>query len=279
MAAGGTGCHSARMLSTRSRPPADDARPLTLNRREFAALTGGVLASWAAGAACDYPGPLAAQSDGRLTARPRGAGKTSATGVQALGLDSTRDAWVVVPERDSSSALPLVVMLHGAGGSAERFLKRFAQAPADAGVALLVPSSRSSTWDAVRGGMGPDVTFLDRALSRVFELVNVDPVRLGIGGFSDGASYALTLGLINGDLFRRVIAFSPGFVVEGAAHGKPQFFISHGTSDQILPIDQCSRRIVPNLKQHGYDVTFRGLDGGHEVPPAVAAEALKWAAA
>jgi len=123
------------------------------------------------------------------------------------------------------------------------------------------------------------VTFLDRALSRVSELVNVDPARLAIGGFSDGATYALTLGLINGDLFRRVIAFSPGFVVDGPAHGKPQFFISHGTSDQILPIDQCSRRIVPNLKRLGYDVTFREFDGGHEVPPTIAAEALKWAAA
>lgn len=233
--------------------------------------------SWAAGAACDYPGPLAAQSDGRLSVKPR-AGKTSASGIQALGLDTSRDAWVVVPDRDPGTPLPLVVMLHGAGGSAERFLKRFTQAPADAGVALLVPSSRSSTWDAIRGGMGPDVAFLDRALSKVFELVAVDPARMAIGGFSDGASYALSLGLINGDLFRRVIAFSPGFVVDGAAHGKPQFFISHGTSDQILPIDQCSRRIVPDLKRRGYDVTFREFDGGHEVPPLIATEALKWAA-
>jgi phospholipase/carboxylesterase len=242
-------------------------------------LTGGVLAAWAAAAACDYPGPLAAQSDGRLTARPRGHGRTSTTGVQALGLDSTRDAWVLVPDGDRAAPLPLVVMLHGATGSAERFLKRFVQAPAEAGVALLVPNSRASTWDAIRGGMGPDVTFLDRALSKVFEMVAVDPARLAIGGFSDGATYALSLGLINGDLFRRVLAFSPGFVIEGAAHGKPQFFISHGTSDQILPIDQCSRRIVPDLKRRGYDVTFKEFDGGHEVPPAIAAEALKWAAA
>jgi predicted esterase len=266
------------MFPMRTQRPAD-AGALTLNRREFATLTSGALASLVAGAACDYPGPLAAQSDGRLTMRARGGGKTAATGVQALGLDNARDAWVMVPERNANAPLPLIVMLHGAGGSAERFLKRFTQAPADAGVALLVPSSRSSTWDAIGGGLGPDVAFLDRALSRVFDLVDVDPARLTIGGFSDGATYALTLGLINGDLFRRVIAFSPGFVVDGTAHGKPQFFISHGTSDQILPIDQCSRRIVPSLTRRGYEVTFREFDGGHEVPPAIAAEALQWAAA
>ena len=169
-------------------------------------------------------------------------------------------------------------MLHGAGGSADRFLKRFADAPAKAGVALLVPASRGSTWDAIGGGMGPDVSFLDRALARVFEMVAVDAARVAIGGFSDGASYALSLGLINGDLFRRVIAFSPGFIVEGAQHGRPQFFISHGTADQILPIDRCSRRIVPDLRARGYQVTFREFAGGHEVPPAIATEALTWAA-
>ena len=56
----------------------------------------------------------------------------------------------------------------------------------------------------------------------------VDPARLVIGGFSDGASYALSLGLINGQLFRKVAAFSPGFVVTGEPEGKPRVFISHG---------------------------------------------------
>jgi predicted esterase len=248
-----------------------------MNRREFGALAGGVIAACAAGAACDMTAPLAAQSDGRLSARPRPGGKTATAGVQALGLDASRDAWLQLPDGPTDAPLPLVVMLHGAGGNAERFLKRFAQAPADAGVALLVPSSRSSTWDAIRG-VGPDVSFLDRALAKVFETSAIDPARVAIGGFSDGASYALTLGLINGDLFRRVIAFSPGFVVEGTVHGRAQFFISHGTADPILPIDRCSRRIVPDLRTRGYDVTFREFEGGHEVPPAIAGEAMTWAA-
>jgi phospholipase/carboxylesterase len=249
-----------------------------MNRREFGALTGGLIASLAAGSACDLPGPLSAQSDGRLTARPRTDRRTTASGVSALGVDGSRDAWLQVPENRADTPLPLVVMLHGAGGNAERFLKRFAQAPTEAGVALLVPNSRASTWDAIRGDLGPDVAFLNRALERVFDTVAIDGRRIAVGGFSDGASYALTLGMINGDLFRRVIAFSPGFVIDGAAHGRPQFFISHGTADPILPIDRCSRRIVPDLRRRGYDVTFREFAGGHEVPPAIASEALAWAA-
>jgi predicted esterase len=110
-------------------------------------------------------------------------------------------------------------------------------------------------------------------------MVAVDPARLAVGGFSDGATYALSLGLINGDLFQRVVAYSPGFIVEGETHGKPRFFFSHGTSDDILPIDRCSRRIVPELRRRGYDVTFREFDGGHEMPPAIASEGMAWLAA
>jgi phospholipase/carboxylesterase len=73
-----------------------------------------------------------------------------------------------------------------------------------------------------------------------------------------------------------VIAFSPGFVVSAAVHGRPRFFISHGTSDPILPIDACSRVIVPRLQSMGYEVTFREFDGRHEIPPDVAGAAMQW---
>src|SRR5688500_16411957 len=131
---------------------------------------------------------------------------------------------------------------------------------------------------AIRGGFVTDVEMLDRTLARVFETVAVDPARIAVGGFSDGATYALSLGLINGDLFRRVVAFSPGFVVDGSPHGTPRFFISHGTADQVLPIDRCSRLIVAGLRKRGYDVTFREFHGGHEIPADIARDGTRWVA-
>jgi phospholipase/carboxylesterase len=112
----------------------------------------------------------------------------------------------------------------------------------------------------------------------VFDTVHVDPARIAIGGFSDGATYALSLGLLNGDLFRRIAAFSPGFVVSGTPHGTPRIFISHGNADPILPIDRCSRRIVADLRKRGYDVTFREFAGGHEIPADIARAGLSWVA-
>ena len=122
------------------------------------------------------------------------------------------------------------------------------------------------------------MTFVNRGLERVFDTVAADPARIAVGEFSDGATYALSLGLINGDLFRRVVAFSPGFLIEGTPNGTPQVFISHGVADPILPIDRCSRLIVSGLRKRGYDVTLREFDGGHEVPADIARDGMRWVA-
>jgi phospholipase/carboxylesterase len=177
-----------------------------------------------------------------------------------------------------ATPMPLLVLLHGAGGSGEGVLRRVGTAPADAGVAVLAPDSRDATWDAIRDTFSDDVAFLDRALERVFATVAVDPSRLTVGGFSDGATYAVSLGLINGDLFPRILAFSPGFVIDGPAHGKPRVFISHGTHDSILPIDRCGRHVAASLRGRGYDVTFREFNGEHEVPPEIARDGMQWVA-
>ena len=254
----------------------DISRPIT--RRRFAALAGGALASLAVGDACRGGNETRESNEGKLTARPRATVNTSVTGESALGLDRPRDAILRLPANAASAPLPLVVLFHGAGGSGQGVLRRLGSAADEAGVAVLAPDSRDSSWDAIRDGFGPDVAFVNRALERVFETVAVDAARMAVGGFSDGATYALSLGLINGDLFRRIVAFSPGFVVGGTPQGNPRVFISHGTADRILPIDRCSRPIVRGLRTRGYDVTFREFDGGHEVPAGIAREGMQWVA-
>jgi phospholipase/carboxylesterase len=252
---------------------------LSITRRHFTAIVGGAFGAFAFGDACRIESEPVQGSDGRLTARPQGIGVTSAEGRRPLGLANGRDAILQLPEKSVKGPLPLLVLFHGANGSAEGILRRVGSAADAAGVAVLAPDSRGGTWDAIRDGFGRDVAFVDRALEKVFATVSVDADRVVAGGFSDGASYALSVGLINGDLFRRIVAFSPGFVVPGELHGKPRIFVSHGTADPILPIDQCSRAIVPRLRTRGYEVTFREFDGRHEVPATIAQEAMEWAAA
>lgn len=220
-----------------------------VTRREFGAAAAGGFVSAALGAACRATEAIAS-GDGRLTARPR-RGVTTSAKSDRLGLDGARDATLQLPPVSSAAPLPLLIYLHGATQRGDGMLRRIGPTADEAGIAVLAPDSRDTTWDAIRGDYGRDIVFLNRALERVFDTVAIDPARIAIGGFSDGATYGLSLGLINGDLFTHVIANSPGFVVDGQAHGKPRLFVSHGTTDQILPIDQCSRVIVPaRLRRH-----------------------------
>ena len=214
---------------------------------------------------------------GRLSARP-GPGSAQAIigpGRHPLRLGGKRDGALFVPPLVASgAALPLVLALHGAGGVTAQMLDLLQAEAEGGGVALLVPESRDSTWDVIRGGYGPDVAFIDRALESIFSQVIIDPARIAVAGFSDGASYALSLGLANGDLFSDVLAFSPGFMAPPAQEGRPRIFISHGRADEVLPIDRCSRRLAPTLERAGYDLDYQEFDGGHVVPAAMTKRAF-----
>jgi len=268
--------HDGMIRPHASRRPAASDGTAAVSRRRFSALAGGALVSLFAGEACF--GSESQIDAARITARYRKAAKTSAGGMRPLQLGADRDAILAMPSKIPDTPLPLLVLLHGAGGSAQGILRRLGAAAGDAGVAVLAPDSRDDTWDAIRGGFGPDIRFVSRALERVFESVSVDPARIAIGGFSDGATYALSVGLTNGDLFRRILALSPGFIVGDRPQGTPKVFVSHGNGDRILPIDRCSRVIVPALKKRGYDVVYREFDGGHEIPPEIAREGMTWVA-
>jgi phospholipase/carboxylesterase len=214
---------------------------------------------------------------GVLTARPRKPSYTVVAGLHPLGLNDKRDALLYVPESyEAARPVPLIVNLHGAGGNAERGMRYLRPLADKARYALLAPVSRAETWDVIIGGLGPDAAFIDRALNETFGRCAVDPLRLAIGGFSDGASYALTLGAANGDLFTHVLAFSPGFMAPPRQQGSPAIFMSHGTRDQVLPIDRCSRRLKTQLERAGYKLTYREFDGPHTVPPEIASEAVRW---
>lgn len=198
-------------------------------------------------------------------------------GLHALGLrQGSRDGLLYVPESATGGTLPLVVLLHGAGGQARAGIELLLPYADTAGLLLLAPDSRGRTWDMILGGYGPDVAFLDSALSLALGRAPVDRARMTIGGFSDGASYALSVGLANGDLVAGVLAFSPGFMAPLERRRCPPVYVSHGTEDRVLPIDRCSRRLVPQLRRSGHDVTYREFDGGHGVPPEVVAEAIGW---
>ena len=219
-----------------------------------------------------------AQTKGRLGARPVQITGAAPLGLLPLMLGSARDSYLYVPATyQAERPAPLVLLLHGAGGHARQGLELLRSLADAAGLLLLAPASREHTWDLLVGRRyGPDLALIDRALEHTFSRYAVAPERVAVGGFSDGASYALSLGITNGDLFTHVLVFSPGFMAPAGQTDSPRIFISHGTRDRVLPVDQCSRKIVPQLERADYDVLYREFDGGHTISPERALEAVGW---
>ena len=210
----------------------------------------------------------------RLATRPTPPSDVAEPGLYELELAVGRDGVLYIPDADGPR--PLLVALHGATMHAKQMLRPLLAVADEFELVLLVPDSRGQSWDVLQGGYGPDVEFIDRALALAFDRCRIDAGAVAIGGVSDGASYALSLGVSNGDLFSSIVAFSPGFIAPLDVVGQPRVFVSHGIHDRILPIDTCGRPIAHGLHGTGYDVKYLEFDGGHEMPDAVIRAAFQW---
>lgn len=251
------------------------------SRRRFLGMVSTVAASgalgWVASACGTATGPDVSDDPtaGVLKTRWRAPSTTLEAGVHPLGFGSARDGYVRIPiEYDPEVPAPLALLLHGAGGNAQEWAGAFPVFDR-LGMVVLAVDSRRRTWDLTYGDFGSDVPFIDEALARAFDMCNVDAGRIAISGFSDGASYALSLGLTNGNFFTHVLAFSPGFIDTAERRGKPPVFLAHGKVDMVLPVS-LSRRLSQRLSNEGYEVTYQEFAGGHELLPEVGEAGYGW---
>jgi len=206
-------------------------------------------------------------------------------GVQKIGAN----AFFYRPASVASSGRPLIVLLHGAGMSARSFLDN-ARGEADrCGCLLLSVQSAGATWDtidlvrnAAKGGsatpdqlFGNDAGRVEQALSVALRAADADRRSVMLAGFSDGASYALSLGLYNPAIVRGVIAIAPGFHLEPAAiNPRQRLFIAHSPTDQVLSFERTRDDTVASLQRAGFDIRFRTFEGGHRVNKPVLAEGV-----
>ena len=224
----------------------------------------------------------AAVEPGRLKIPTDSVMVATTVGLQKLG-DKSGLLYLPASYR-ANEPLPLLILLHKAtGSSSDWFSGGHPGAPgsysayADAGrFIILAPEAPGLSWDGGPKSFGSDYLSINRAIEAAFRRCAIDRNRMAIAGFSDGASYALSLGLANGDLFGSVIAFSPGYITRSIGRGKPLVFIAHGAVDRVLPIDVTSRLFVAGLRKNGYNVVFREFSGGHHLAPAISDEAMAW---
>jgi phospholipase/carboxylesterase len=234
-----------------------------MNRRAFLTLGAAGALGWLHSA----PGASAA-------ARPQ---SELPFGESPLGLsDDGRDGTVYVPKNYTAGVpMPLVMMLHGLGGSSRSARNLFPLAE-EFGVLIVAPESRGLTWGRSAPGFDEDVKYLGAAYRYVTGVLDVDRAHVALAGVSDGAGYALSMGLAYGDVFNHLMIFAGGSMAPFRKEGMPRIFIAHGVNDNQMPIEETARKFVPRLKEQGYDVTYLEFDGGHGAPTAIVRQAFEW---
>jgi phospholipase/carboxylesterase len=97
------------------------------------------------------------------------------------------------------------------------------------------------------------------------------PQRVALAGFSQGAMLSIDVALAADPPVDRVAALSGVMLVDSLAalkaprQERPEFWLSHGRSDQVLPF-AAGVAASKLLEQHGYDSVFLPFEGGHTIP-------------
>lgn len=210
--------------------------------------------------------------------RPRSGAFAAGHTVLAEDSAGTTGRVFVPAHYQPGTPIGLLVMLHGGGSAGQQYIGTF-QALADAhDFIILAPDSKQLTWDMIASTrVGVDIPRLEMAIEYVLQRATIDPARIWLGGHSDGASYALTLGTANGDRFRKLLIFAAGIYWTPYKIGRPDVRVVHGQFDPVFPFSQVTSEVVRPLERAGYAVTFAPFAGGHDLPSDVAEAAIRWA--
>ena len=231
-----------------------------------------------------------------LVAAP-GAASQESTAPESVRIEASVLLEAVVhlpPDFDDDRTYPLVVALHGFGGSTATF-DFLVETFVSRGVIL---AALQAPYDFVQEGrlgydwmLGHrrDRELVERATPHSIDYVkrSVDLLRSRFPvtetymlGFSQGGRMTYLAGLGNEDL-AGIVLFGAGFdetllddeAVDATA-GQLRVYIGHGTGDQIPMSNATNAR--DTLRGKGYDVTFKSFGGYHEMPIPSIIDVIEW---
>ncbi|WP_018640635.1 alpha/beta hydrolase family esterase [Parafrankia elaeagni] len=178
-------------------------------------------------------------SNGCDTGRSLPAGVTTET-VPVSGAD--RQYVLAVPQGGGAgSPLPLVLNLHDQAQSAPE-LEQYTQmtdSGTRAGYAVVSPVGAASRWNFTRSAeVGPDdVLFVGTMLNDLTVRMCLDPQRVFLSGFSDGADMALGLACALPDRFAAVVTVASSRLPDDCPAPRASLLELHGTEDPVAPWD------------------------------------------
>jgi len=120
------------------------------------------------------------------------------------------------------------------------------------------------------------------SVDQCVEQLNLDPKRVNLLGFSQGASLSIYSGLMNPNKFNSVVALSGFFPVEERKENfdiesvqNLDFFIGHGRLDPVVPLSlgQDTKR---GLKNIGVNPNYNEYESEHTISNDCLNDVLEW---
>ena len=183
------------------------------------------------------------------------------------------------PKLEANRRLPLVFVLHGAGGSGAKLpdVTHFNEVADKHGFLVVYPEGFEKHWNDLRGipewsaqtGNIDDVGFFSALIDRLVAKNRVDPKRVYVTGISNGGLMSHRLGC---ELSAKVAAIAPvvrTFTVKLAERCKPSrpvpALMFFGTADKLVPFEGGEQKIasisVPVLSARQTADKWAALDG------------------
>lgn len=183
---------------------------------------------------------------------------------------------------------PLLLLLHGYGSNEEdlfsfatelpdEYYVVSARAPYDmmygsyAWYAINFDADENKFSDIEQAKESRDL--IANFIDELVETYTIDASDVTLIGFSQGCILSYAIAVSYPEKVQRVVAMSGYFNAEIA---KPNFeqndfsnlkiFASHGTVDQVVPVD-WARKAAPLLKELGIDIVYKEYPVGHGVAP------------
>jgi len=183
---------------------------------------------------------------------------------------------------------PLLLLLHGYGSNEEDLFSFASELPEE----YYVISARapytlmynSYAWYAINfdadenkfSDIGQAQTSRDLIADFIDELISnypIDAKNVTLIGFSQGSILSYAVAVSYPEKVQRVVAMSGYFNEEIAKKNhqkndlsKLKIFASHGSVDQVIPVD-WARNSIPKIKNLGIDMVFKEYPIGHGVSP------------
>ena len=229
--------------------------------------------------------PALRGNDDLVTRLRVGALRDDGVEVGVLHADNEREARggfsLYVPEAwDGQASMPLVVALHGGSGHGRDFLWSWLREARGRNVLVLSPTAQDRTW-SIMGGADVDADRLRETIESVAARYPVDRARVLLTGMSDGATYALLLGLRSGPPFTHLApacgVLHPLLFAGGLDRAQDfPIYLIHGALDWMFPV-YTARMGRDALLSAGARLVYREIeDLSHTYPRDENPKILDW---